>query len=117
MRAEGCQPSSTPGRRRRAILRRAEVLLAAWDETSIIETLFDEASLIEVEFIGLLKSAVEGREVAWRRITEIAATIAPLLSIPRGPKTSAASASHELLLEEFVSITCSQGYTWTSYNG
>jgi hypothetical protein len=88
-----------PGRRRRAILRRAEVLLAAWDETSIIETIFDKASLIEVEFIGLLKSALEGREVAWRRITEIAATIAPLLSIQRGPKISAASATHEVFLE------------------
>jgi hypothetical protein len=105
-----------PGRRRQAILRRAEVLLAAWEETSIIETIFDE-SLIEVEFIGSLKSVVEGRAVAWRRLTEIAATIASLLSIPRGPKISAASASHELLLEELVSITGSQGYTWNSYKG
>jgi hypothetical protein len=40
-----------------------------------------------------------------------------VLSIPRGPKISAASASHELLLEEFVSITGSQGYTWNSYKG
>lgn len=87
-----------PGRRRRAILRRAEVLLAAWDETSIMETIFDNASL-SVGVIGLLKSVVEGRAVAWRRITEIAATFT-LPSIPRGRKISAASASHQLLLEE-----------------
>ena len=106
-----------PGRDRRAILSKAEVLFAAWEETSIIDTIFDDAKLRESEFIGLLKSAVEGREVAWRRITEIAAVIAPLLSIPRGPKISAASASHELLLEELVSETGSQGYTWDPYKG
>jgi hypothetical protein len=90
------------GRGRRAILRKAEVLLAAWEETSIIDTIFDDANLRESEFIGLLNSAVEGRKVAGRRITEIA---------------SAASASHELLLEELVSETGSQGYTWDPYKG
>jgi hypothetical protein len=100
-----------PGRRRLAILRRAEVLLAAWDETSIIETIFDEASLSGVEFIGLLKSALEGRAVAWRRITEVAATIAPLLSIPRGPKISAASATHEVFLETVAELLAPRAYT------
>jgi hypothetical protein len=99
-----------PGRRRQAILRRAEVLLAAWEETSIIETIFDE-SLIEVEFIGLLKSVVEGREVAWRRLTEIAATIAPRLSMTRGPKISAASATHEVFLETVAELLAPRAYT------
>jgi hypothetical protein len=40
-----------PGRGRRAILRKAEVLLAAWEETSIIKTIFDDASLTESEFV------------------------------------------------------------------
>ena len=100
-----------PCRQRRAMLRRAEVLLAAWEETSIIETIFDDAGLIEVEFIGSLKSVVEGHAVAWRRITEIAATIAPLLSIPRGPKISAASASHEVFLETVAEILAPRAYT------
>jgi hypothetical protein len=104
-----------PGRGRRAILRKAEVLLAAWEETSIVETIFDDAALRASEFIGLLKSAVEGREVVCPRTREIAAAVAPHLSIPRGPKISAASAAHEILLEEFVSVTGSQGYTWDSY--
>jgi hypothetical protein len=58
---------------------------------------------------GCLKSAVQGREVAWRRTSEIAAVVVRLLSIPRGPKTSAASASHELLLEELVSYKGDNG--------
>jgi hypothetical protein len=106
-----------PGRGRRAILRKAEVLLAAWEETSIIETIFDGAGLSESEFIGLLKSVVEGREIAWRRITEIAAVVTPLLSIPRGPKIRTVSAAHEFVLEELVSVTGSQGYTWDPYKG
>jgi hypothetical protein len=100
-----------PGRRRRAVLRRAEVLLAAWEETSINETIFDDASLIELEFIGLLKSVVEGRAVAWRRLTEIAATIAPRLSIPRGSKISAASATHEVFLETVAELLAPRAYT------
>ena len=91
-----------PGCGRRAILRKAEVLLAAWEETSIVETIFDDADLGASEFIGLLRSVVEGREVACPRITEIAAAVAPHLSIPRGLKVSAASAAHEFFLESVV---------------
>jgi len=104
-----------PGRGRKAMARKAKVLLAAWEETSIIETIFDSASLSASDFIELLKSAVEGREVEPRRITEIAATIAPGLSIPRGPKISAASAAHEVLLEELGSVTGTRGFTWNFY--
>src|SRR5258708_40101282 len=50
-------------RQRRAIFRRARLLLEAWDKTSIIETVFDEIGLSETEFIGLLKALVEGRVV------------------------------------------------------
>jgi hypothetical protein len=107
-----------PGRGRRPILRKAEVLLAAWEETSIIETIFDDASLnMESEFIGLLKSAVEGHEVSWRRITEIAAAVAPHLSIPRGPKVSAASAAHEFFLESVVGPIEPRAYTWNEIVG
>ncbi len=103
------------GRSRAAILRKAELLVAAWEETSLIDKIFDEAKLSESEFIALLKSAIEGRDVAWRRIAEIAAILAPHRSVPRGPKISAASAAHELLLEQLGPLTGSQGYTWDSY--
>ena len=71
-----------PGRGRRAIRRKAEVLRAAWNETSI------------------------------RRITEIVAAVAPFLSIPRGRKISAASAAHEFLLDEAPSVMHVHGDTW-----
>jgi len=106
-----------PGRGRRAILRKSEVLLAAWEETSIIETIFDDASLTESEFIGLLKSVVEGREVAWQRITEIAAAVAPHLSVPRGLKVSKASATHEFFLEIIGELLAPRAYTWNESLG
>jgi hypothetical protein len=105
------------GRSRRAILRKAEVLLEASEETPIIETIFDNADLSASEFIGLLKSVVEGREVAWRRITEIAAAVAPHLSIPRGLKVSAASAAHEFFLESVVGPIAPRAYTWNEILG
>jgi hypothetical protein len=86
-------------RQARAILRCAKLLVEAWTETSIIETLFDEAGLSETEFIGLLESVVEGREVDRQRIMEIAALVAPFISLSRGPKVTAPSVAHEFLLE------------------
>jgi hypothetical protein len=56
-----------PGRSRRAVVRRAEVLLAAHEETSLIDAIFDGARLSKSEFIGLLESVIEGREPASHR--------------------------------------------------
>ena len=106
-----------PGRKRRAISGSVRVLLAAWEKTSIIETIFDDADLSASEFIGLLKSVVEGHEVSWRRITEIAAAVAPHLSIPRGLKVSAASAAHEFFLECVVGPIELRAYTWNEIPG
>jgi len=94
-----------PQRQRRALLPRAKLILQVCKETSIIETIFFEAGLIEFEFVRLLESVVEGREVDCRRITEIAALRAPRLSLPGGPKVSAPSAAHEFLLDPEIGIT------------
>jgi hypothetical protein len=100
-------------RQRRAIFRRAQLLLAAWEETSIIETAFVDIGLDETEFIGLLKGLVEGRVVDCRRITEIAFHVAPRLSLGRGPKISASSAAHEFFLAVLVHVDGVHAYTWS----
>ena len=102
---------------RRTIFRRVEVLLAAWEETSIIETIFDDADLNEFEFIQSLKSVVEGHEVAYHRLKEIAACLAPHLPTRRGPKVSAASAAHEFFLENVVMPRKPRAYTWNELEG
>jgi hypothetical protein len=104
-------------RQRGAILRRAQLLLQAWDKTSIIETVFDEIGLSETEFIGLLKALVEGRVVDCRRITEIAAQLAPHSSPGRGPKIREASAAHEFFLAAIERITGAHAYTWNAVEG
>jgi hypothetical protein len=92
-------------RQKRAVLSRAKILLAAWDETSIIETVFDEIGLQETEFIKLLRAIAEGAPANYSRFTEIAALVEPHLTLARGPKVSASSASHGFLLEHKIELT------------
>jgi hypothetical protein len=94
---------AVPGRQKRAILARAKVLITAWKETSIIETIFDKAGLEVTEFINLLEATSKGESVDCRRLAKIAAEIAPHLSLSRGPKVSAPSAALDFLLESGAS--------------
>jgi hypothetical protein len=107
-----------PGRQWRAIMPRVDIVLAAWEETSIIETIFDEAGLDDLEFIGLLKLVAEGDEIASGRLAEIAASLSRRLSGRRGPKPSAASAAHEYFLESVVPrMERPRAYTWNDLEG
>jgi hypothetical protein len=101
-------------RQRRAISPRAKAILAVWDETAIIEEIFADADLGAGEFIGLLKSVVEGGEVDRWRITEIAADVSGHLPTARGKPIRASSAAHEFFLEEVVSFKVSRAYTWSN---
>ena len=91
-------------RRKGAILCRAKLLLAAWNETSIIETLFDGTGLGEREFIEILEAIVGKREADFARLTEIATQVAPHLALQRGPKVSQPSASHAFVVEGDVKL-------------
>jgi hypothetical protein len=108
---------ATPRRKRQAISRKVDVLLAAWEETSIIETIFDDAGLNESEFVRSLRSVAEGHQVGCHRLTEIAASLAPHLSIPRGLKVGAASAAHEFFLEDVVMPMEPRAYSWNEPKG
>jgi hypothetical protein len=63
-------------RQKRAILPRAALLLQASNETSIIETIFEEAGARESEFIGLLQFAVDGKKFDPNRVAALAAEVA-----------------------------------------
>jgi hypothetical protein len=95
---------ATP-RQRRAILSRCKLILAAWNDTSIVETLFSNAGQSETEFVKLLEAIVQGRAADLGRLEQICAGIASTLSLDRGPKVSASSAAHEFLLESGISLT------------
>jgi hypothetical protein len=69
-------------------LSRAKTLLAAWKETSIIESIFNEAGLSETEFIKLLEAIVRGESIDYQRLAELAVEVASHLSLARGPGSS-----------------------------
>jgi hypothetical protein len=100
-----------PGQNKDAITRKAAIVLAALDETFILDKVFRKVDLSVQEFAESLGAAIGGDECARRRVTEIAAVVAPKLSVPRGPKPSAASIAHELLLSE-GKMTGQTIYTW-----
>jgi hypothetical protein len=91
-------------RQKRAIRSRAKVLLAAYDETSIVHQIFNEAGFSEGEFVSLLKVAVNGEPLERDRIREIATTVVPSLPKARGRRISPASAAHEEFLESIETL-------------
>jgi hypothetical protein len=105
---------SKPRRRKSAISRYAKIVVAGWQETSVAKT-FKSLGLNETEFIELLTSIVNQQEVDYRRIIEIAAKVAPSLSLPRGRKVTAACAAHTFLFENAPSLLGRAGFTWDSY--
>jgi hypothetical protein len=100
-----------PLRRKDAVMRRAKTLLRAWEESSILETIFDEAGHDVLEFVRLLGAAPAGDSRAFIRLTEIAAALAPVLTVARGPKMQADSEAHAFFLE-IARPFGARGYTW-----
>jgi hypothetical protein len=98
---------------RRAIVSRAKLVFAAANETSIVDELFSNARLHEGEFLRLLQTIIDGGAIDRQRIKTIAAAIAPSRPRARGPKISAASATHELFLGTNASFGLPAGYTWS----
>ena len=100
-------------RQRRAILSRAKLVLAARQETSIVDELFRNAGHHEGEFLRLLQTVIDGGAINRERIRTIAAAVAPSVRRARGPKIAAASGAHELFLETNSSFGLPGGYTWS----
>jgi hypothetical protein len=85
--------------RKDAVSRRVKLLLRAWKETSIIETIFEAAGMREFEFIGLLEAVSDGHLESVSPLRQIACTIVPHLPCRRGPRLKEQSAAHEFFLE------------------
>jgi hypothetical protein len=85
-------------RQRRAVLRCAKIILAAWRSSTVIESMFASVNVDECKFMRLLEDAVDNDEIDYQRITDSATVIASRLSVARGPKVSAASAAYEFIL-------------------
>ena len=102
---------------RRAIVSRAKLVLAARQETSIVDELFRNAGHHEGEFLRLLQTVVDGGAIDRECIKTIAAAVVLSVRRARGPKITAASAAHELFLETNASFELPNGYTWSDIEG
>ena len=78
---------------------RAKLVLAARQETSIVDELFRNAGLYEGEFLSLLQTLIDGGAIDRERIRRLPPQSRPRVRRARGPKISAASGTHELFLE------------------
>ena len=92
-------------------------MLAAAEETSIVDESFRNAGSNKCEFLSSLQTLADGGLINRERIRTIAAAIAPSLPHARGPKMSDASAAHEQFLEMNASLGLSAGYTWSDLEG
>jgi hypothetical protein len=100
-----------PGRTKRSISRKAAMLLEIWNTTSNLGDAFNGVSISVFGFVEALEGAVRGDLAACQRVTEVAAALAPGLSVRRGPKASAPSIAHELLLTYVANMVGPKAYT------
>ena len=101
----------------RSISRRAAVLLEVWNTRSNLGTAFNGVGVSVFEFVEALEGAVRGDLTGCQRVTEVAAALAPGLSVRRGRKASAASIAHELLLICVANTAGSKSYTFNPVSG
>jgi hypothetical protein len=101
-----------PGRTKRSISRKAAVLLEVLNTTSHLGDVFNGVDVSVFEFVEALEGAVRGDLAACQRVTEVAAALAPGLALRRGPKVSAASIAHELLLTYVANTAGPKSYTY-----
>jgi hypothetical protein len=106
-----------PGRTQRSISRRAAALLEVWNATGTLGDAFQSSDISVFEFVEALEGAVRGEFAACRRVTEVAAALAPRLSIRRGPKASEASIAHQLLLQYLANSAGPKSYTYSQFEG
>jgi hypothetical protein len=90
-----------PHRRPDAIARRAKILIAAWQETSILEALLDKVGIHVSELLSLLDDAARSVSHEYLRLQEIANRVVRSQSLPMGPKRTAQSISMEYFLRHF----------------
>jgi hypothetical protein len=105
-----------PGRTKRAISRRVAALLEVWNTTSNLGNAFSGVDVSVFEFVESLEAVARGDYTACERVREVAAALAPGLSVPRGRKASAASIAHELWLSN-SKLTGQMSYTWDEARG
>ncbi len=93
------------GRQRAAIVRRAKRLHKAWESNNrSVGDLLYRANIEDFDFMLWVKSVADGNMQDIGAVTALAAKATPRLSLRRGPKISAASATHEFFLTDPLKV-------------
>ena len=108
---------SKPGRHKKSIANRVDILLTAWNETTVFETLSDDTGQDLSELLRSLKAVACGHEDADDHLVQAAASIAPRLKLSRGPKVRASSVAHQFFLETLHMQNTPRGYSLSYENG
>jgi hypothetical protein len=91
-------------------------LLKVWNATGALSDAFQGSDISVFEFVEALEGAVRGELAACHRVTEVAAAVAPGLSVRRGPKVSKVSMAHELLLTYVANTAGAKSYTYNAFS-
>src|ERR1700687_366550 len=105
-----------PGRTKGSISRKAAALLEVWNTTPALSDAFHDSDISVFVFVEALESAARAEFAASRWVTEVAATLAPGLSVRRGPKVSEASITHHLLFSYLANTSGPKSYTHNAYS-
>lgn len=95
------------------VRKKVQLLLCAWDDSSILDSLFEEAGQDSREFVRLLQAFTSEAGKGFENIAEISALVTAKVLPRRGPRISAASASHEFLLTMLEPKFGSKAFTWS----
>jgi hypothetical protein len=104
-----------PGRRKGSISRKAAALLEVSNTTLALSDAFHDSDISVFDFVEALEGAVRGELAACRRVREVAAALAPGLSVRRGPKVSEASITHRLLFSYLAKTAGPKSYTYNAH--
>ena len=100
-----------PGRSDRAVIRCIKLLRSDYLHFSTTDEAFRLAGFKTHDYDQFLERAAHDQP-ARERLIELAARVAPQLTMRRGPRISAASAAHEFLLENGIGVREVNLYTW-----
>lgn len=103
-----------PHRNRTAIAKRVRELLAS---QAVIANTLSDTGKSEFAFVHLLGSVAAGNWEDCPRLRDVAISLVPHFPPKRGPKVSAASAAHQMILENFGDPIKVGVYTWNDIEG
>lgn len=85
--------------KRATIQRKAVFLCKIYERSTLIEILCERAGLDSLEFVGVMRKAAAGNDVACQQLCNRAKELRQRCELPKGPKVRTESIAHEFLFQ------------------